>query len=330
MRTPRLILALLVIALAANATLVSLLPQPLAALAPRTGPALATATTWGYQLQNVDARLISDEIDVLVVDHSRDGSIGRALTPADVSALQRRSDGRVRVVLSYLSIGEAETYRSYWNPEWTRSPPRWLGAENAAWKGNYGVQYWDPAWQRLIYDAASRSPALRDRFWRLLSSDEKPYLDRILEAGFDGVYLDRVDAFEKAGTARPTAQAEMIGFVRGISVYAKARRTGFLIVPQNGEELLADDSYRRVIDGVAKEDLFYGVTGDGVANDPIETRKEIAHLNRAKADGLPVFVIEYLTDPSIQRSVEADVRGLGFLPLFAERPLTLPPVLPPR
>lgn len=330
MRISLLLPALFAAMLAAGAALMAHLPSPLAALPPRTGPALQAAANWGYQLQNVDARLIPVEIDVLVVDHSRDGTSSRALTPADVSALQLRSDGRSRVVLSYLSIGEAENYRSYWNREWTRSPPAWLGAENAAWRGNFAVQYWQPAWQRLIYDPAMWSGGLGDRLWRLFGAPEKPYLDRILEAGFDGVYLDRVDAFEKAAGTRPSAQADMIAFVRGISGYAKTRRPGFLIMPQNGEELLANDDYRKAIDGMAKEDLFYGDSGDGVANDPLETRKEIALLNSAKADGLPVFVIEYLTNPSLQRDVAADLRGLGFLPLFAERPLTLPPVLPPR
>lgn len=330
MRTPVLILVLLAAVLAAAAGLYAILPPPALQLAPRSGPAIAAAKSWGYQLQNIETRLIPDEIDVLVIDHSRDGTSGRAFTPADVASLQRRSDGRPRIVLSYLSIGEAESYRAYWQRAWSKQPPAWLGAENPAWKGNYAVQYWLPAWQRLIFNSAIRSDALADRFWRLLAGAEKPYLDRILEAGFDGVYLDRVDAFEKLARERPEAKADMAAFVAGISAYAKSRRPGFLVVPQNGEALLADPRYVETIDGVGKEDLLYGESGDGNPNVPTDTRSEIALLNNAKAAGRPVFVIEYLAEEALQRKAAADLGQLGFIPLFAGRQLTLPPALPPR
>jgi cysteinyl-tRNA synthetase len=50
--------------------------------------------------------------------------------------------------------------------------------ENRQWKGNYKGDYWDPDWQAIILGG------------------ENAYLDKILAAGFDGVYLDIIDAFE--------------------------------------------------------------------------------------------------------------------------------------
>jgi len=44
--------------------------------------------------------------------------------------------------------------------------------ENPDWPGNY--KYWNPDWQTVIYGN----------------------LGKILAAGFDGVYLDLIDAFE--------------------------------------------------------------------------------------------------------------------------------------
>lgn len=58
--------------------------------------------------------------------------------------------------------------------EWSTRPPEWLLEENQDWPGNYLVRYWHPKWQRIALDA----------------------LTAILAAGFDGVYLDRVDALE--------------------------------------------------------------------------------------------------------------------------------------
>ena len=73
-----------------------------------------------------------------------------------------------------MSIGEAEDYRFYWREEWDDSGPSWLDVENADWPGNYKVRFWDSGWQSIMLQ----------------------YADRILAAGFDGVYLDIIDAYE--------------------------------------------------------------------------------------------------------------------------------------
>ena len=70
---------------------------------------MAHVDSWGYQLQNVRPRLIApDGFDILVVDYSRDGSDSEALKPGAVDRLRERSGQPGRIVLSYLSIGEAE------------------------------------------------------------------------------------------------------------------------------------------------------------------------------------------------------------------------------
>ena len=127
---------LLLLALSALVGLLALsrAPGPLAPLPPRNGPALAAATAWGYQLQYVDPLAVPGEIDMIVVDYSRDGTAARAFKSTDVEALRRRPDGKPRIVLCYLSIGEAENYRAYWDMSWNSKPPQWLGAENGALK----------------------------------------------------------------------------------------------------------------------------------------------------------------------------------------------------
>ncbi|MBN2441255.1 MAG: endo alpha-1,4 polygalactosaminidase [Spirochaetales bacterium] len=100
------------------------------------------------------------------------------LTPADISALQTKANGGTRLVLCYMSIGEAEDYRYYWQLSWYINPPDWLLDENPEWEGNYKVKYWNPEWQALIF------------------GNDTSYLKMILDAGFDGVYLDIIEAFE--------------------------------------------------------------------------------------------------------------------------------------
>lgn len=101
-----------------------------------------------------------------------------ALSPDDLGRLRRKQNGGRRLLICYMSIGEAEDYRSYWKPVWKKSPPEWIEEENPDWEGNYKVRYWDAGWQSLIF------------------GNPDAYLDRILAAGFDGVYLDIIDAFE--------------------------------------------------------------------------------------------------------------------------------------
>ena len=67
--------------------------------------------------------------------------------------MQRRPDGRARLLLAYRSVGEAERYRPYWQQEWydPAAKPAWLGKENRRWAGNFAVQFWQPEWQKLIF-----------------------------------------------------------------------------------------------------------------------------------------------------------------------------------
>jgi cysteinyl-tRNA synthetase, unknown class len=135
-----------------------------------------------YQLQGINLEAIGNtKFDLVVMDYSRDGSDVEKFTAGEISAL-KISPGGSKTVLSYMSIGEAEDYRWYWQQSWDRNrdgrpdadAPAWLGRSNPDWPGNYKVRYWDLAWQQIVY----------------------AYVDEVLAAGYDGVYLDIVDAYE--------------------------------------------------------------------------------------------------------------------------------------
>jgi cysteinyl-tRNA synthetase len=302
---------------------VALHPLEPAQLPARTGPEITSAATWGYQLQNAQASAISSTIDLLVVDYARGGT--RAMNPHDVERFKTRNDGRRRIVLAYMSIGEAENYRYYWQPTWASTPPSWLGQENPEWKGNYNVRFWDRDWQSIFVDPVAAPAAITQKMAALLGLRRKPYLDAIIDAGFDGVYLDRVDAFDTPVEPRPTARADMVAFLTLISQHAKARRPGFMIVPQNGEELLAQSAYLKAIDAVAKEDLFFGNKSDGQPNAQSDIDASIGYLNRAKSEGLPVFVVEYLEDQNLRSTARQQIRSLGYAATFSARALDTPP-----
>lgn len=328
MRATLLTLVFLAAALWLGFVALAAIPPDATRLPARDGPALAGAKNWGYQLQRFKAAQVPPEIDMLVVDYATVGALNNQASPADVERLRRRPDGTRRIVLCYLSIGEAENYRPYWQQRWSAAAPAWLGPENPAWKGNFSVRYWHPDWQRLIVDPARLTPTFWDRVMAVIFARPLPYIDQIIDAGFDGIYLDRVDAYEKPLERHPPAKSDMVAFVEKIATYARSRRPGFLIVPQNGESLLADPRYRRAIDGVAKEDMLYGLGGDGVKNSPGDIEYTMTQLNRMKAEGRPVFVVEYLADDPERAAAAEALRKLGYIAVFAERGLALPPVIP--
>ena len=103
---------------------------------------------------------------------------GTAFTASEIESLKFKSNGGKRLVICYMSIGEAEDYRYYWQSSWSHHAPAWLARENLSWSGNYKVRYWYPEWQDIICGYGDS------------------YLNRILDAHFDGVYLDIIDAFE--------------------------------------------------------------------------------------------------------------------------------------
>ncbi len=122
----------------------------------------------------IDA-LKETDYDLVIVDLFHNGE---QLTNEDIAELRAKKDGSARLAICYMSIGEAEDYHYYWRREWKRRRPVWLTKENPAWKGNYKVRYWRPDWKSLIL------------------GNPDAYLDKILAARFDGVYLDIIDAFE--------------------------------------------------------------------------------------------------------------------------------------
>jgi len=105
-------------------------------------------------------------------------SDGEEFTGSEIEQLPQKANEGKRLVIAYMSIGEAEDYRFYWQNDWSGNEPVWMEKENPNWKGNFKVRYWMEEWQQIIYGS------------------DNSYLDKILAADFDGVYLDIIDAFE--------------------------------------------------------------------------------------------------------------------------------------
>ncbi len=116
------------------------------------------------------------------------------------------------------------------------------------------------------------------------------------------------------------AEDEMVDFVKSIASYARVEKghPDFQVFVQNAEDLSRHPDYVQAVSGIGKEDLFY----DGNSRQPAaETSYSIRQLDRFKAAGKPVFVIDYVTRPAkIDAFYEkAHARGSGTSP-YAPRP----------
>ena len=269
---------------------------------------LAPVKSWTVQLRFIDlAAVRAAPVDLIVIDHARHPKqvTEIAYTPGDILPLKAQPDGKRRIVLCYLSMGEAERYRYYWRPEWnqTETRPRWLGEENAQWPGNFLVDFANPDWQSLIFGTP------------------ESYLDSIIAAGFDGVYLDRADAFEDGDGATPAKADAMTSYIKRLADHARRLNPRFLIVMQNAEALLRDRALRSKLDGVAKEDLLFGVDHTEAANSKDLVRESLNYLRLGKRAGLKVFVLEYVKSAESIAKLRTLARRESFLLHLSERHL---------
>lgn len=256
-----------------------------------------------YQLQNADYQSLSaQKFKVAVVDDD-----SARLSGSQVAALE--SSGKT--LISYISIGEAEDYRGYWQPSWDTNPPSFLLGENPDWEGNYNVKFWDPAWQNIIIGRAVE----------------------MAREGYSGICMDVVDCYnvdsvKNAYNGPTSTRAEMIKFIGKISDATKAINPDFKIIQNNGHDLLVvnpDDpnsatntAYLAKIDGVNAETTFYMPD-----NAPASwSAWNAAYLKHAVDAGLPVFAIDYPSSESTQvKFIDAAI-AKGFIPFVGNQELS--------
>ncbi len=261
----------------------------------------ATVRSFLYQLQDIDLVAIGETCyDLVIIDHSSDGGEEGEFTPAEIGALADAPAGP-KIVLSYMSIGEAEEYRFYWQAGWNPGDPSWLDEENPDWRGNYKVRYWEAEWQGIVLE----------------------YTDRLIDAGFHGAYLDRVDAYERyESQGRSTAAAEMVAFVAAIRAHAAIRDPDFLIVVQNAAELAAAfPEYVGIVDGIGQEDIYYGYVEDDVMTPLAVTSEMESYLDLFLASGKLVLTIDYATTPGHIDDAYRKSRAKGYVPYVTTRDL---------
>ncbi len=195
-------------------------------------------------------------------------------------------------VLAYVNIGFAEDWRWYWNGSWgPDNHPPWLEwVEYPGWEGEYFVKFW-------------HSSAWGPGGWVVVLKRE---IKRVMSMGFDGVFLDNVDAYtfwlepELYNLTIPRADNAteyMIKLVDELSKYCKSINPACVVAVNigGGVELLANETFLNAIDAVFREEVWYSV-GEKVP--PEETAEALKYLYIARDAGKDVIAIEYVANGS--------------------------------
>ncbi|WP_444938902.1 endo alpha-1,4 polygalactosaminidase [Microbulbifer sp. JMSA002] len=136
---------------------------------------ITNTTSFSTPQEFVD-KLSETDYDLLIIDlFFRDN---QTYTEEQIKQLKKKNNGRNRLLMAYVNIGMAQSNRYYWQSSWPADPPAWLLDEVPNESGNYYVEYWKAGWQDIIY------------------GNNSSYIFRIVDAGFDGAYMDGIDVFE--------------------------------------------------------------------------------------------------------------------------------------
>jgi cysteinyl-tRNA synthetase len=249
-----------------------------------------------------------------------------------VRKLHSLPNGKRRLLLAYLCVGEAEDYRSYWRKDWRKptrakrgKPDFIIAPDPDGWSGNYPVAFWDARWKKLWIGATG-------------------VVRQMAEAGFDGVYLDWVDAYEhpkveQAARSQGLDPAlEMIRFIEQIREEGGKINPGFLVIPQNAIYLLDKEParYLAAIDGLGVEDTWFHGTADAPWGSPAggdqpgdETAARLAQYRKYVQAGKPVFSIDYCLKSANAAKVYSAARKAGLRPLVTRMALSAITTFPP-
>ena len=256
-------------------------------------PLILFSDSFLYQLKNFNLKeTVNSNFKLVITSYSKN-----KFNTKDIQKLHNAN----KTVLAYINIGEIHNNEYYFNKSWidtngnpSSKAPQWLGNLNPKYPEIYKVRYWYDEWFENFI---------------------KPYIDKIINSGFDGVYLDKIDTYKYwanknndiyyggVETLLPNDPIDdkmqsaqlMIKLVKKISNYAKSKKPNFLIYTQNGVDIInydKNENYFNAIDGIGVENLFYN------KDKAIKNTKRVILVKKFLKKGKNVLVTDYVDDGS--------------------------------
>jgi cysteinyl-tRNA synthetase len=313
------------------------------------GPSLADVKHWLYLIDvnlapEVVEQIVDSEHDMVVLDFIPSEANNTDFPMAELVD-QLHNAPHPKIVVAYIDIGQAEEFRTYWQPGWGVGNPSWIAGEDPdGWEGNFPVAYWDDEYREIWLGAGGM-------------------LEEIVDAGLDGVYLDWVEAYSDEQVLKLAAAdgvdpvQEMIWWVGDIADFGRDSKPGFIVIAQNAAELAEHDEYVAIINAIAQEQVWFD---GGADNDPpgdcplprtdedvdsdayrdslspackrqfddfpestlhVSSQEYLYYLLLAQEKGVPIFTVDYALEPENVGWIFDAARSLGFVPFVGSRAL---------
>jgi cysteinyl-tRNA synthetase len=245
------------------------------------GPAdrLRAAKTWVsyYSAGQIPQLMQFDVVDIDVEDGAAN------YEPQDIAEL--KSQGKL--VVSYLNIGSAEPFRSYWS------------LVQAYILKKY------PGWDEFYMDVSK--PGYREVML-------KTVVPQILAKGVDGLFLDNVDAGSDIG--RPDVAAGVVELVRQIH----ARYPQALLIAQSSNLRVLTERgsdgrrFYQYVHGLAREEVSATYQGGYHKVPATQSDAMLRTLAAWRSKGLAVFTLDYADSKDLAQYASARARAYGLIP----------------
>ena len=258
----------------------------------------------GYEDDGLD-ELADAPQDLAVIDLARDAQEDW-FTAEEIGELQDSG----KTVLAYFEIGSIEDFR----PEAADLPDDVVLNRWEEWPEEHFVRYWEPVWWDTVV---------------------RPRVDRALDAGFDGVYLDTPLAYEGIdlslvdGEDRDSLGRRMVDLIVRIAEHARERDPEFLVFPQNSPELREHPGYLDAIDGLGVEELFFAADDD-TSDQPCVQEwcpEDLDNVRALRDAGKVILAVDYASEPDNVAAACDRYDEEGFAGYVTERELDV--VSPP-
>jgi uncharacterized protein (TIGR01370 family) len=150
-----------------------------------------------------------------------------------------------KLIFGYLDVSEASSYT--FPSLFASTPlPSWFGNQNPGFSGLYTVQYWNPAWEPLLFQS----------------------IDAQVAAGYDGIFLDVLGGANEWSAGNPEgnpvyaeAFPAMETLLTDIRNYVKTNypnKAFYLIGNDTGNTTTANVQFLKNLDAIFNEVAYYG------------------------------------------------------------------------
>lgn len=229
-------------------------------------------------------KLLATKAELLVLDPD-------AYSADEISALRHHE----KTVLAYISVGEAEAYRSFYAKV---ASSGLVLDENPDWQANFAVKFWAKPWQEILQN----------------------YTSEILNKGFNGLFMDVVDAWQLFPEELQQARRqEMEQLVAELCRHARSIRSNAVVFVQNCHQLFENPELMGLLNGINQESLYASWATAEV--DKTWQKEKIAALENLRRQGKIVTLLEYTRDRLKMARIRMKAAMHGFIPYFSVKEL---------